>query len=154
ISGLYHAALAPAAYASRLVLPPPLQGSLPAGWLAFTGRESNPQDRYKRFQIAVSSSFSGFILAQGKLHRGPLAEDAGRKPTYQACLFRLDGRRFDDRRPARDLVFHQRRQGLLTAPGLVRNFAAEAEQALLRILVIERLVERVAELVEDRLRRP
>src|SRR6266566_750409 len=71
ISGLYHAALAPAAYASRLVLPPPLQGSLPAGWLAFTGRESNPQDRYKRFQIAVSSSFSGFILAQGKLHDVP-----------------------------------------------------------------------------------
>src|SRR6266700_8286582 len=71
ISGLYHAALAPAAYASRLVLPPPLQGSLPAGWLAFTGRESNPQDRYKRFQIAVSSSFSGFILAQGKFHFEP-----------------------------------------------------------------------------------
>src|SRR6266566_103395 len=71
ISGLYHAALAPAAYASRLVLPPPLQGSLPAGWLAFTGRESNPQDRYKRFQIAVSSSFSGFILAQGKFHGIP-----------------------------------------------------------------------------------
>src|SRR5258707_11459063 len=58
-------------YASRLVLPPPLQGSLPAGWLAFTGRESNPQDRYKRFQIAVSSSFSGFILAQGKFHFEP-----------------------------------------------------------------------------------
>src|SRR6266568_9120340 len=38
----------------------------------------------------------------------------------QACLFRLYGRRFDDRRPARDLVFHQRRQGLLTATGLVR----------------------------------
>src|SRR6516164_2904636 len=71
ISGLYHAALAPAAYASRLVLPPPLQGSLPAGWLAFTGRESNPLDRYKRFQIAVSSSFSGFILAQGKFHFEP-----------------------------------------------------------------------------------
>src|SRR5262249_26422204 len=59
------------AYASRLVLPPPLQGSLPAGWLAFTGRESNPLDRYKRFQIAVSSSFSGFILAQGKFHFEP-----------------------------------------------------------------------------------
>src|SRR6516164_6734858 len=71
ISGLYHAALAPAAYASRLVSPPPLQGSLPAGWLAFTGRESNPLDRYKRFQIAVSSSFSGFILAQGKFHFEP-----------------------------------------------------------------------------------
>ena len=33
--------------------------------LAFTGRASNPLDRYKRFQI-VSSSFSGLILAQGK----------------------------------------------------------------------------------------
>jgi hypothetical protein len=33
ISGLNHAALAPAAYASRMVLPPPMQGSLPAGWL-------------------------------------------------------------------------------------------------------------------------
>src|SRR6266446_1994631 len=76
MSGLYHAALAPAAYASRLVLPPPLQGSLPAGWLAFTGRESNPQDRYKRFQIAVSSSFSGFILAQGEFHLNlPLRSD-------------------------------------------------------------------------------
>src|SRR6516164_1200732 len=71
MSGLYHAALAPAAYASRLVLPPPLQGSLPAGWLAFTGRESNPQDRYKRFQIAVSSSFSGLSLAQGKFRGVP-----------------------------------------------------------------------------------
>src|SRR6516165_4508226 len=68
---LYHAASAPAAYASRLVSPPPLQGSLPAGWLAFTGRESNPLDRYKRFQIAVSSSFSGFFLAQGKFHFEP-----------------------------------------------------------------------------------
>jgi hypothetical protein len=58
------------------VLPPPLQGSLPAGWLAFTGRESNPQDRYKRFQIAVSSSFSGFVLAQGKFHLNlPLRSD-------------------------------------------------------------------------------
>ena len=53
------------------MLPPPLQGSLPAGWLAFTGRELNPLDRYKRFQIAVSSSFSGFILAQGKFHFEP-----------------------------------------------------------------------------------
>src|SRR5262249_61676535 len=56
--------------------------------------------------------------------------------------------------PARDLVFHQRGEGLLTAPGLVRNFAAEVEQALMGIFVIERLVERVAELVEDRLWRP
>src|SRR6516164_4921482 len=54
-----------------MVLPPSMQSSLPAGWLAFTGRESNPLDRYKRFQIAVSSSFSGFILAQGKFHVEP-----------------------------------------------------------------------------------
>src|SRR6516164_3111422 len=54
-----------------MVLPPSMQSSLPAGWLAFTGRESNPLDRYKRFQIAVSSSFSGFILAQGKFHFEP-----------------------------------------------------------------------------------
>ena len=60
----YHAASAPAAYASRVVLPPPMQSSLPAGWLAFTGRELNPLDRYKRFQITFSSPFSGFILAQ------------------------------------------------------------------------------------------
>jgi hypothetical protein len=63
ISGLYNAALAPAAYASRMVLPLSMQSSLPAGWLAFTGRASNPLDRYKRFQLTLSSSFSGFILA-------------------------------------------------------------------------------------------
>src|SRR5208337_1361662 len=60
----YRAASAPAAYASRVVLPPPLQSSLPAGRLAFTGRELNPLDRYKRFQITFSFSFSGFILTQ------------------------------------------------------------------------------------------
>ena len=46
------------------MLPPPMQSSLPAGGLAFTGRELNPLDRYKRFQITFSSPFSGFILAQ------------------------------------------------------------------------------------------
>jgi hypothetical protein len=30
-----------------------MQSSLPAGWLAFTGRASNPLDRYKRFQITL-----------------------------------------------------------------------------------------------------
>jgi len=30
-----------------------MQGLLPAGWLAFTGRESNSLDRYKRFQIIL-----------------------------------------------------------------------------------------------------
>src|SRR5262249_59454712 len=49
----YRAASAPAAYASRVVLPPPLQSSLPAGRLAFTGRELNPLDRCKRFQVHI-----------------------------------------------------------------------------------------------------
>src|SRR5215469_7985894 len=53
------------------MLPPSLQSSLPAGWLAFTGRELNPLDRYKRFQITFPSSFSGFVLAQGKFHFEP-----------------------------------------------------------------------------------
>jgi hypothetical protein len=38
-------------------LPPPQQSSLPAGWLAFTGRESNPLDRVERFQITFHSPF-------------------------------------------------------------------------------------------------
>src|SRR4051812_31663900 len=50
-----------------MMLPSPMQGSLPAGWLAFAGREFNPLDHDKRFQF-VSSSSSGFILAQGKFH--------------------------------------------------------------------------------------
>jgi len=44
-----------------------MQSSLPAGWLASTGRELNPLDRYKRFQITFSSPFSGLILAQGNI---------------------------------------------------------------------------------------
>ena len=37
--------------------------SLPAGWLAFTGRELNPLDRDEGFQI-TSSSLPGLFLAQ------------------------------------------------------------------------------------------
>jgi hypothetical protein len=79
-----------------------------------------------------------------------------RSPAVEATslLFRVHCRRLDDRRPARDLVFYQPGEGLLTAPGRVGNLAAEGEQALLCVFVIDRLVERVAELVEDRLRRP
>src|SRR5262245_13954258 len=87
-----------------MVLPPSMQSSLPAGWLAFTGRESNPLDRYKRFQIAVSSSFSGFILAQGKFHGEPpspftsfdhlVCEGEQRRRNRQAE--RLGGRHIDN----------------------------------------------------------
>jgi hypothetical protein len=47
-----------------MVLPPSMQGSLPAGWLAFTGRELNPLDRNEGFQITSSSSLPGLFLAQ------------------------------------------------------------------------------------------
>jgi hypothetical protein len=56
-------ASAPAAYAAWVALPSPMQGSLPAGWLAFTGRELNPLDRDEGFQI-TSSSLPGLFLAQ------------------------------------------------------------------------------------------
>jgi hypothetical protein len=87
---------APAAYASRMVLPPSLQSSLSAGWLAFTGRELNPLDRCKRFQITFPSSFSGFVLAQGKFHFEP--------PSHFTSLDHLVGaqqERLRDRQPER-----------------------------------------------------
>ena len=59
----YRAALAPTVYASWGMLPLPMQDSLPAGWLASTGRESNPLDRVERFPSCyISSPFPGFIL--------------------------------------------------------------------------------------------
>jgi hypothetical protein len=40
-----------------------MQDSLPAGWLAFAGRELNPLDRYERFPSCyISSPFPEFIL--------------------------------------------------------------------------------------------
>jgi hypothetical protein len=45
-----------------MALPPPPQGSLPAGWLAFAGRELNPLDRDERFQITCSSPSPGLTL--------------------------------------------------------------------------------------------
>ena len=41
-----------------------MQSSLPAGWLAFTGRELNPLDRYERFQI-IHSPFLDFSCRKG-----------------------------------------------------------------------------------------
>src|ERR1700680_2243087 len=52
-----------------MVLPPSMQSLLPAGWLAFTGRESNPLDHDERFQIIFSSPLPGLILTQ----RSPLS---------------------------------------------------------------------------------
>ena len=76
-----HAASAPAAYASRATLPSPQQGSLPAGWLAFAGRESNPLDRDERFQL-MSSPFPGLTLT---LHPAlPAARAAEGLPSHPA----------------------------------------------------------------------
>jgi hypothetical protein len=54
ISGLTHAALAPAVLRFALRVATHAQGSLPAGWLAFAGRASNPLDRYERFQLVFT----------------------------------------------------------------------------------------------------
>jgi hypothetical protein len=45
-----------------MTLPSARQGSLPAGWLAFAGRELNPLDRNERFQLTCSSPFPGLTL--------------------------------------------------------------------------------------------
>jgi hypothetical protein len=55
-------------------LPLPMQDSLPAGWLAFTGRELNPLDRDERFPSCyISSPFPcmGFCLSRG-CRKGPI----------------------------------------------------------------------------------
>jgi hypothetical protein len=57
ISGLTHAASVPALLRFALHVAARAQGWLPAGRLAFTGRASNPLDRYERFQIVRHSPF-------------------------------------------------------------------------------------------------
>src|SRR5262252_10316927 len=66
-----------------------------------------------------------------------------------SASFRLDVRGLDDRCPAGNLALDQSGERLLAAPGLVGNDAAEVEQPLARAFIVQRLVERVAELVED-----
>lgn len=48
-----------------------MQSSLPAGWLAFTGRELNPLDRYKRFQI-IHPPFLDLAWRKGSFIAVPL----------------------------------------------------------------------------------
>jgi hypothetical protein len=54
ISGLTHAASAPAVLRFAFRVATHAQGWLPAGWLAFAGRASNPLDRYERFQLVLT----------------------------------------------------------------------------------------------------
>src|SRR5256885_4313792 len=62
---------------------------------------------------------------------------------------RLDVCRLDDWRPEGNLALHERGERLLSALGLVRNVAAEVEQAFAHVRIVERLVERVGKFVED-----
>jgi len=55
--GLTHAASAPADLRFAFCVTTHAQGSLPAGWLAFAGRASNPLNRYERFQFNVHPPF-------------------------------------------------------------------------------------------------
>src|SRR5262249_13051030 len=57
ISGLTHAASAPVLLRFAYRLATHTQAALPAGWLAFTGKVSNPLDHYERFPITWSSPF-------------------------------------------------------------------------------------------------
>jgi hypothetical protein len=60
-----------------------MQDSLPAGWLAFTGRESNPLDRDERFPSGyISSSSPGFILT---LQRNNFGSYPGVQETWRAA---------------------------------------------------------------------
>src|SRR5262249_47560774 len=75
------------------------------------------------------------------------------RPAYPAAAASLlHIRCFDDRSPTRDLAFDQRSKPRLSPLCLVGNIAGKVEQALAYGLVVECSIERVGELVEDRLR--
>ena len=68
-----------------------MQDSLPAGWLAFTGRELNPLDRGERFPSCyISSPFPGFILTLDGSEHGGRMECAGGRRTLSVPALELD----------------------------------------------------------------
>src|SRR5262249_60248847 len=80
------------------MLPLPMQDSLPAGWLAFAGRELNPLDRVERFPSCyISSPLPGFTLtlsAHDRGHEGTQARapfTAQPHPQLQAVYRRGEG---------------------------------------------------------------
>ena len=63
-----------------------MQDSLPAGWLAFAGRELNPLDRYERFPSCyISSPFPEFILTLGSPEHGGTLVVVGMTRPRGAC---------------------------------------------------------------------
>jgi hypothetical protein len=65
-----------------------MQDSLPAGWLAFAGRELNPLDRYERFPSCyISSPFPEFILTlDGREHGGNIRVRRGLEYSIRTTL--------------------------------------------------------------------
>jgi len=83
ISGLTHAASAPALLRFAFRVATHAQGWLPAGWLAFTGRASNPLDHYERFQITWSSPFPVLLtLDNFRAPQMPVTEESD--PSFAA----------------------------------------------------------------------
>src|SRR5262249_12809327 len=60
-------------------------------------------------------------------------------------------RGLDDRRPAGNFALHQRGEWLLPSLCLAWNVAADIDQTPAHVVVVECPVERIGELVEDRL---
>jgi hypothetical protein len=73
ISRLNYTALISTVYASRASLPTPMQDLFPAGWLTFTGRESNPLGFNERFQFTYNSPFPDLTGRKLGLCRGTIA---------------------------------------------------------------------------------
>src|SRR5262249_39258825 len=77
------------------MLPPPMQDSLPGGWLAFSGRESNPLDCVERFPSCYISVPLSWIYpdAMSPLpRRSSWAYIRSLNPAVSAFPDRLSGR--------------------------------------------------------------
>jgi hypothetical protein len=94
ISGLVHAASAPADLRFAFRVATHAQGSLPAGWLAFAGRASNPLDRYERFQFVLTIillSCPPDASAISVAHCAASVRKAGDVPTPRRACSRCSG---------------------------------------------------------------
>jgi hypothetical protein len=76
ISRLNHAASVPALLRFAFRVATHAQGWLPAGWLAFTGRVSNPLDHYEGFQIKWSFPLPVLLTLQKLSPVEPVCREA------------------------------------------------------------------------------
>src|SRR6202043_1771181 len=90
ISGLTHAASAPALLRFAFRVATHAQGWLPAGWLAFAGRASNPLGRYERFQLVLTViPLSCSPDASAIAVRASIGENEPRTAYCAVCLSRF-----------------------------------------------------------------